>query len=338
MNDKTYTDRAKGAILGTLIGDALGVGPHWYYDLEQLKADYGPWIDDYTAPKPDRYHGGLKAGQYSQTGQVVVLLMESLAEYGEYRESDLTDRLDGLLATLDGSPTGGRYTDEAMRDLWQARKNGKGWSETGSLADTAEAAIRTPILAARYFQDLPALKKVLSSNIRLTHIDPFIAGQSTAFGMIVGALIHGTALPEVSKQLRSHATKGLSFQLDAPEFPGTGECTFIDAVLHPTWIYEAAGDEAVSIEPAHAACRLFGLACTLGFMLPAAYYFASRFEGDFEKAVLSAVNGGGNNMARAALTGAISGAQVGLSGIPDRFLKKLENNDRLQELADRIVG
>lgn len=48
-------DRASGAIMGALIGDALGLGCHWYYDLAELRKDYGPWIDGYTTPRPDRY-------------------------------------------------------------------------------------------------------------------------------------------------------------------------------------------------------------------------------------------------------------------------------------------
>jgi hypothetical protein len=72
-------------------------------------------------------------------------------------------------------------------------------------------------------------------------------------------------------------------------------------------------DKSVQINPPGRACRLFGLACSLSFMLPAAYYFNSRFENDFELPVLSASNGGGNNMARASRSGALRGAQVGLS-------------------------
>jgi ADP-ribosylglycohydrolase len=57
--------------MGTLVGDALGVGTHWYYDLDELKRDYGDWIDDYADPKPGRYHAGCcTAGDVSQTGQV----------------------------------------------------------------------------------------------------------------------------------------------------------------------------------------------------------------------------------------------------------------------------
>jgi ADP-ribosylglycohydrolase len=58
-------------------------------------------------------------------------------------------------------------------------------------------------------------------------------------------------------------------------------------------------------------------------MLPAAYYLAAHFENDYEMAVLPAINGGGNNIARASLTGAVSGARVGLSGIPERFISGL---------------
>ena len=43
MKASTQRERAAGAIMGPLIGDALGVGPHWYYDLDQLKKDYGAW-------------------------------------------------------------------------------------------------------------------------------------------------------------------------------------------------------------------------------------------------------------------------------------------------------
>jgi ADP-ribosylglycohydrolase len=47
-------DAVTGGIMGTFIGDALGLGCHWYYDLRALKADYGTWITDYVTSKPDR--------------------------------------------------------------------------------------------------------------------------------------------------------------------------------------------------------------------------------------------------------------------------------------------
>ncbi|MFO8091308.1 MAG: ADP-ribosylglycohydrolase family protein [Desulfatiglandaceae bacterium] len=332
-------DRAVGAIMGALVGDALGVGPHWYYDLDQLRKDYGEWIDNYTRPKPGRYHAGLEAGENSQTGQVVTLLLESVAAHGGYDEADFTERLDSLLDSLDGTPQAGRYTDHAMRDVWQARKaQGLPWSEAGSLADTAEAAIRTSVLAAGYYNDFEKLVKYLASNVVLTHRDPFIAGQSVAFGLITAGLINGYNMGEVSKAIFKFAgEKGIDLVIEVPRQDRKEEVSFTDALLQPSWSYNAARDPGIRIEPAATACSLFGLACTLGFMLPAAYYYVSRFERHFYNAVMSALNGGGNNMARSALTGALSGAQAGLTRMPEYLIKGLSDHESLLEMAEKII-
>ena len=101
-------DRASGAVMGALIGDALGVGPHWYYDLDKMRRDYGNWIADYTEPKPDRYHAGLKAGQLSQPGIILTMLLRSVVENGDYVEGDFCRRLDEeLFPLLDGTPMNG---------------------------------------------------------------------------------------------------------------------------------------------------------------------------------------------------------------------------------------
>jgi ADP-ribosylglycohydrolase len=196
------------------------------------------------------------------------------------------------------------------------------------------------VLAARYHHDFKTLFEYLRSNVRLSHRDPFIVGRSVAFGLIVAALINGdtlkTASVTISEQAKAH---GISLSVSLPEImdADSAEISFYDAVLQPRWSDEAARDEAVQINPPWTACRLFGLSCPLEFMLPAAYYFSSRFENDFELPVLSAINGGGNNMARASLTGALVGAQVGIRGIPERFITGLANYESLLEMAERVA-
>jgi len=178
------------------------------------------------------------------------------------------------------------------------------------------------------------------SNVGLTHGDPFIAGRSVAFGLIVAAVINGDTLetlPEsIFRQAKEHWLS-LSVPLPKGVVADKREVSFHDAVLQTRWSCEAARDDAIQIEPPWKACRLFGLSCTLGFMLPAAYYFSARFEGDFELAVLSAINGGGNNMARGSLTGALAGAHAGIAGIPERFISGLVNHERLLEMAERVA-
>src|SRR5258708_35307721 len=89
----TIANRAAGAVLGALIGDALGLGPHWYYDLNELHREYGDWISDYTDPKPGRYHAGLRAGQLDQTGLLMVMLLRSALDHRETVDEDLTRRV-----------------------------------------------------------------------------------------------------------------------------------------------------------------------------------------------------------------------------------------------------
>ncbi len=326
--DITMQERAMGAVVGMFVGDALGLGPHWFYDLEEMRGLYGDWITDYAAPMPDRYHAGCKAGDISQTGQVSLLLLRSLASQGEYDRYDFTARMDEFLDTLDGTPKGaqgGRYTDIAMREVWKARQAGRKWDEAGCMADTAEAAIRGIMLVACYAGNPRDLAEHAMNNIGLTHVEPFVAAQSMAFILSVCKLVRGKSLAASGKSLMGWAQK----QVDR---------ALIDVFLQPDFVYRAATNPELTVEPPHLVGQLYGLACQLGFLAPAAYYLASRFSDDFEAAVLNAVNGGGNNMARAAMTGALSGAMVGLQGIPERFVEGLRDREAILQAAEEVVG
>jgi hypothetical protein len=113
----------------------------------------------------------------------------------------------------------------------------------------------------------------------------------------------------------------------------TGYFVSPDALLTPSYVAAAAVDPDIRIEPAWKVSIVYGMTCAIYHQLPAAYHLAARFPSDFESAVLHAVNGGGENQARAMLTGALVGAQAGLSGIPQRFLDGLDEGETLQRLA-----
>ena len=100
----------------------------------------------------------------------------------------------------------------------------------------------------------------------------------------------------------------------------------------------AAADPEIRIEPAWKVSIVYGMPCAIYHQLPAAYYLAARFHNDFESAVLHAVNGGGQNQARAILTGTLAGAQTGLSNIPKRFINGLEESAVLEKLATDLAA
>jgi ADP-ribosylglycohydrolase len=98
-----------------------------------------------------------------------------------------------------------------------------------------------------------------------------------------------------------------------------------------------ADDSTIKIEPAWRVSIVYGMPCAIYNLLPTVYYLAARFRQDFESAILHAVNGGGHNQARAMLTGSLVGAQVGLSGIPTRFLEGLNDCEELVSLTVRLA-
>ena len=110
-----------------------------------------------------------------------------------------------------------------------------------------------------------------------------------------------------------------------------------DALITPGYVAQAAVDPGIRIEPAWKASIVYGMPCAIYHVVPAAYYLAARFRGDFESAVLHAINGGGQNQSRAMLTGALVGAQVGLSGIPQRFIDGLVDGPALLDLCRRLA-
>jgi len=355
MTDAQFEDRAAGALMGALIGEALAVGPHWYYDLDELHAAHGPWISGYTTPRPGRYHDGLQAGQSSQPGLLLELTMRSLAERGHYDEADFCERLDrDFFPQIDGTPNNGPggYTSQSMREAYRLRVTlGRPWGQVGGWADDTEAAERTLAIAVRHAREPGALARHVSSNTALTQIDGVVGAMTTAYGAALGLLVQGerfdggisgklmALVRDGTLPFHSVTAPGENAVPPGPERPRqAGQFASPDALIGMGYIAAAALDPAVRIEPAWKVSQVYGMPCAVYHQFPAAYHLAARFADDFESAVLHAVNGGGQNQARAMLAGALVGAMVGVRGIPRRFIEGLDRHEERLELARRIAA
>ena len=174
---------------------------------------------------------------------------------------------------------------------------------------------------------------------------------TVAYGSVLGLLVQGHRLDaHISEKLMKlvhdgelpfHAVTRANLQPPQPgdpDPPRTGRFASPDALLSPSYMAAAAVDPDIRIEPAWKVSLVYGMPCAIYHMLPAAYYLAARFHDDFESAILHAVNGGGQNQARAILTGALVGAQTGIKGISQRFLDGLEKSSALLALAEEIAA
>ena len=337
-------DRIMGTIMGVLIGDALGVGCHWYYDLEKLKKDCGAWISDYSDPKPDsssywvkvhklRYEEGVRAGDVSQTGQFYIMLLESIAEKGDYDRKDFTSRVDEFFKTIDGNAYSGRYSDVAIRETWKHRHDGTGWDDpkVGCNHITSEAAQMNTILAALYYKDATRLIKEAYRNTKLFYYNDIPITDSVSYALVVSGLINDVGLINPKAYIPYEGLTKYFYSIDRGSIP------YFPLLDSPTQLENTFFDPEITFEPPHLISKVYGMHCGIQQLLPASYYLIHRYPDNFEKAVLAAINGGGNGMARAALTGGMSGAMVGLKGIPDRFIKGLKDHKRLLKLAEKVA-
>ena len=276
----TIQDKAQGAILGAFIGDGLGLGPHWYYDLDELRADYGEWIDDYTDPKPGRYHAGLKAGQLSQSGYILTIMIRSLTDCGGYDEHDFCKRLDEeLFPQLDGTPMSGPggYTSQSIREVWRQKTIKKmAWEDTGCNADTTEAIERTLAIGIRYATRPSEMAAAITSNTVLTQTDDTVVSMTVAFGAVLSMLVQGqpfdtslsTKLMTLVKkgELPFHAVTSDNLQPPKqgdPDPPRAGRFASPDALLTPSYMAAAAIDPDIQIEPAWKVSIVYGMPCAI---------------------------------------------------------------------------
>ncbi|PHR51811.1 ADP-ribosylglycohydrolase family protein [Cycloclasticus sp.] len=345
MSTINLQDRAMGAIMGAYIGDALGLGPHWFYDLNEQYRLYGDWINDYTDPQPDRYHAGMKAGQQSQSGLILNMQIDSILTNGGYNEEDFCRRLDTeLFPQLDGTANvgPGGFTSQSIREAWVLRtQHNKPWGEVAGFTDNTEAAERVLALAVRYATKPQELARNVSSNTLLTQCDETINAMTVAYSAVLGMLVQGHPLDEnlSSKLMQLVADHQLPFHaMSIPGSKPSGAGTFAspDALLTPSSIARAAHENL--IQPAWKVSIVYGMPCAVYHQFPACYYLAARYSDDFESAVLHAINGGGQNMARAMLTGALVGAQVGIQNIPKRFIDGLEDSNKLLNRAEKLAA
>ena len=66
-------------------------------------------------------------------------------------------------------------------------------------------------------------------------------------------------------------------------------------------------------------------------------YCALKYENDFEKAVIAAVNHDGDSDSTGAVTGNIVGSIVGYNNIPKRYIENLELRNLIEEMALKLI-
>jgi ADP-ribosylglycohydrolase len=200
-------DAVAGALLGTFVGDALGM------PYEGLPAEAVP-------AHPEMVAARLGRGTYTDDTEMMIVLAESLLEHGSVEEERLAqaflERCDpsrgygaGTLEVL-ASWRGGVAVDKAAGQLFRGE---------GSLGNGAAMRI-API--AVVFADSPgALRAQAERSARLTHAHPLAIDAATVQAAAIAAALRGEGILDAARD--AAGSPAMQRQLDrAAELLGSG--------------------------------------------------------------------------------------------------------------------
>lgn len=327
MDKDKLTSRRAGCLLGQCLGDALG------FPVEGFPADEcEDYLEAVVKPawfrhKPDALFG---FGQYTDDSQLARELLVSLAEHGGFNPEDYAARISDLFTTnkIVGR---GLACDDAAGRLAQ----GIAWDEAGCPAPNAGngTAMRAAPAGMIYYNDPDKMIEVARVQGWITHRDPRCDAGSIAIAGAVMLAMHDNVEPS-------------EFCSQLSDWMEPAEPDFAELVRELPQVLD---------EPPHQAVRAISVAGfppggkpnwpgISPFVVPSVlwslYCFLRTPDNVFES-LWHSLACGGDVDSTAAMTGAISGAYVGVEELPEHLVSQLHDHgtwgrDQLLELVDEV--
>jgi ADP-ribosyl-[dinitrogen reductase] hydrolase len=216
-NRDHLADRARGAMLGLAVGDALGAPLEWLHP-GQITARYGGPLRDMVASPP------WARGEWTDDTAMALALAESMVDQGGYVEQDVFARY--ALWARSGPKDIGSTVDAALRrarDAADARALAADYHEAmGGQSAGNGSLMRTTPIALRYLEDPSGLERYSRLDSGLTHHDPLAGDACVWFNMTVAALVAGRRPPSSRSVVACQAAEaaGLSGAQLADEVQG----------------------------------------------------------------------------------------------------------------------
>jgi len=287
-------EKVVGGIMGFAIGDALGAPvefkdqPHAVKDLE------------------DSPSKGLKAGQFTDDTQQLLLVLDSLiANEGTINIGDMANRI----VKLYNSPhirSVGYTTKRAVENLRRGMlPNCSGLNGSGSLAlpRVIPYSILSSLVSYNNKIDTSDIRKIM----KITHDNKEVFKMGFLVNYYIQEMMNGKTCSEVTDQI-VHENYFLNKKIR-------------DKIGSVKGLAEQSGDRFKDIQKIG----------NTGFIEHVVYssLYALQAGKDFKESVLIAANGTGDTDSRAAITGALAGIQYGISGIPSEWISKVEQSKDL---------
>lgn len=319
-NTILFADRVRGALWGSLVGDAFCLGSHWIYNLDELTRRFPGGVRGFEEPGDGHYHYGKKAGDLTHYGDAALLLLASMTRCGRF---DVIDFGSAFIRLLEDEHYSG-YRDHATKGMLSNYRFHRQTNpevpfdfQQGADDDQSATVTRLAPLVAVHGRDAHFLE-IVATLTRVSQNNPLAIAFSRATALILEEILAGlTPLDAVA------AVRG-------GEKPSDGEWHTVDRKMK----LACAASNKLS---AHDATLLFGQACPLESSFTAALHTTLNQCDDFAAAIRVTANAGGDSAGRAAMIGAWLGAYHGIQGIPDNWCTRLSAYEQIASDIERII-
>lgn len=314
----TDANKIPNVLMCTNIGDALGM------PFEGLKCDNESLVkwDGKTflpsRPRPTAYYGSslnVKAGCYTDDGQMSIMVAESLIENKKFNPKDLSERYVDWIYTNKARGFG-RTTKLAIDNL----KSGMHWTKSGVEGSFGNGtAMRAAPFGVFY------AKKDFSEMYHAVKIDSAITHRSVEAE--AGALAVAITTYLVCRKAETEIPAFLAVHL--PES------------VVKTQIFKAydmaAFMKSSQLSNATDAKMLaqLGTGADVRQTVPASLYCFWRFS-NYADAVVAAIRAGRDSDTTAAIVGGMFGGKTRLGDIPLNWVRNVENSAYLRELDTKL--
>lgn len=310
-----FEERARAAILGQFAGDALCLGTHWIYDPAEAARRWPEGIHGFEEPAADHWHAGRRAGEPTHYGEAGLVLLEHLAEDGDFDPGRFAERFVAHFS----APARKGYLDRPTRgaiERW--RQADAATRRTGriGIADTQTVTLvrLAPLVVALH--GTPDLETAVERCTRVTQDDDFAVACALFHTRLLGRLLDGAALEEALAEAAARAPGAIGDELRA--------------------LVRAAREQRR--RPIGDATAAFGRACPLVQTLPSCLHAVLHDGPAFPSAILESCRALGDNAARCAVLGQWIGAAAGGTGIPGGWIARLAQGRRIERLLGIVVA
>lgn len=329
-----HPDKLKGCLLGLAIGDAMGLAVDTKA-LDEIFLDYGPAgllgydltngvaeISSHTQIAAFSCNGlllSLARGQNTYLASVTLALKEWA--HAQHLPGDPKKRscwLAHVPQMRSRKCMDARTLDALTRDILGTPENPANQSASPG---TLPAAVPVGLIFRPERMDFSELGKLGAQIVALTHGDPLAILSGAVVAYAIAGMVHA---PDAAlEENLSNAVQAMQTQYAA---------TFLQAEQ----LGQALG-QALTLgaqpQESHSAIMEQLRCSTCAEILAGAFYAISASGGDFDTAMIIAVNHSGKSAAVAALTGALLGAAQGESALPEFYLESLPSADIFRQLA-----